>query len=84
MHQAWNASDVIEMMDRHPCVRAYFNGHNHEGAELMRKGVPYITFKSVLHEPGVNSFSAIHLFADRMEIAGNGREVSRVIPLKHV
>lgn len=82
MHQAWNASDVIEVIERHRCVRAYFNGHHHDGAEVMRNGVPYITFKSILHEPGVNAYSAIHLFSDRLQIEGNGREVSRVIALK--
>lgn len=83
-HQAWNAAEVLAVIDRHPAVAAYFNGHNHAGAEVIRQGVPYITFKSVLHEPGVNAYSAIHLFADRLEIEGNGREQSRVIPLARV
>ena len=81
-HQVWNHEAVIALIDRHPCVVAYFNGHNHAGAEVLRNGVPYITFKSILHEPAVNAFSAIHLFADRLEIEGNGREMSRVIPLR--
>lgn len=84
MHQAWNADEVTAVIDRHPSVRAYFNGHNHAGADVMRKGVPYLTFKSVLHEPGVNSYSVIRLFADRLEIIGNGREQSRVIALRAV
>ena len=83
-NQSWNSEAVIAMIDRHPSVVAYFNGHDHAGAEVMRKGVPYITFKSILHEPEVNAFSAIHLFADRLEIEGNGREKSRVIPLARV
>lgn len=80
-HQAWNCDGVLAVIDRHPSVAAYFNGHNHAGAEVMRKSIPYITFKSMLHEPGVNAYSAIHLHADRLEIEGNGREKSRVIPL---
>ena len=83
-HQAWNADAVLAVIDRHPCVAAYFNGHNHAGAEAMRNGIPYLTFKSILHEPEVNAYSAIHLFADRMEIEGKGREASRVIPLRPV
>lgn len=83
-HEAWNSDAVIALIDRHPCVAAYFNGHNHAGAEVMRNEVPYITFKSILHEPEVNAFSTIRLFADRMEIEGNGREVSRVISLRKV
>lgn len=82
MHQAWNVNDVTAVIDRHRCIRAYFNGHNHAGAEVVRKGVPYITFKSILHEPGVNSYSAVRLFADRLEIIGNGRETSRVVALR--
>lgn len=82
--RTWNSADLLEIIDRHSCVIAYFNGHHHDGAEVILKGVPYITFKSILHQPGVNAFSAIHLFADRLEIEGNGREVSRVIPLKRV
>lgn len=82
--QLWNNEAVIAAIDKHPCVVAYFNGHNHAGAEVVRNGVPYITFKSVLHEPDVNAYSAIHLFADRLEIEGNGREQSRVQPLRRV
>lgn len=81
-HQFWNSEAVLAVIDSHPCVAAFFNGHNHAGAEVVRKGVPYITFKSILHEPEVNAFSAIRLFADRLEIEGNGREASRVIPLR--
>jgi manganese-dependent ADP-ribose/CDP-alcohol diphosphatase len=80
--QAWNADDVTTVIDRHPSVRAYFNGHNHAGDEFVRNGIPYITFKSILHEPAMNAYSAIRLFADRLEIIGNGREKSRVFPLK--
>ncbi len=83
-NQLWNHEAVIAVIDRHPCVAAFFNGHQHDGAEVIRNGVPYITFKSVLHEPGVNAYSAIRLFPDRLEIEGNGREKSRVIPLKRL
>ncbi|GAA5130603.1 metallophosphoesterase [Luteolibacter yonseiensis] len=83
-HQVWNSEAVLAVIDRHPSVAAFFNGHNHAGAEVIRNGIPYITFKSILHEPEVNAFSAIRLFADRLEIEGNGRETSRVIPLRKV
>lgn len=82
--QAWNCDGVLAVIDRHPCVMAYLNGHNHAGAEVLRHGIPYITFKSVLHEPGVNSFSAIHVFENRLEIEGNGREASRTILLRPI
>ncbi len=79
--QAWNGNDVLAVIDRHPCVVAYFNGHHHDGAQVIRNGVPFITFKSILQKPGVNAFSAIHVFADRLEIEGKGREVSRTFEI---
>lgn len=81
-HQVWNAEEVLAVIDRHPCLRACFSGHNHEGAESVRNGVPFITFKSMLHRPGITAFSLIRLFEDRLEIEGQGRERSRTIALK--
>lgn len=81
-HVVWNRGEIFAVLDKHPCVRAFFNGHNHAGAEVVRNGIPYITFKSLLHEPGITAFSSVRLYADRVEIEGNGREKSRVIPLK--
>ena len=81
-HQAWNSGGILEVIGRHRCVRAYFCGHNHAGAEVLQDGVPYITFKSILHEPGVTAYAVVRLFKDRLEIEGRGREKSRVIPLR--
>jgi manganese-dependent ADP-ribose/CDP-alcohol diphosphatase len=81
-HQAWNADEVLAVIDRHPSLRAYFNGHNHTGAELVRNGVPFITFKSILQKPGITAYSVIRLFADRLEIEGQGREQSRTLALR--
>ncbi|MEO8616825.1 MAG: metallophosphoesterase, partial [Luteolibacter sp.] len=80
--QAWDCESLLALIDKHPWVLAYFCGHQHAGAEVMRNGVPYITFKSVLHEPGINAYSVIHLFKNKLEIEGYGRELSRVIPLR--
>jgi 3',5'-cyclic AMP phosphodiesterase CpdA len=80
-HQAWNSGEVLARIEGHACVRAYLCGHNHAGDEVIAKGIPYITFKSILHEPGVTAFAVLRLFKDRLVIEGRGREKSRVIPL---
>lgn len=81
-HQAWNSGAIVAVIDAHACVRAYFCGHNHAGAQTISKGVPYITFKSILHEPSVTAYSVVRLCKDRLVIEGRGREKSRVIPLR--
>jgi len=82
MHQLWNYTEVLAVIDRHPCVAAYFNGHNHAGAFVERNGVPYLTFRSLLHQPEVTAFSMVDVHADRIVIKGHGREESRVLKLR--
>lgn len=81
-HQAWNNRDILKIIDRHPSARAYLCGHNHAGCEVIRNGVPFITFKSILHEPGVTAYAVIRLYRNRLAIEGRGRETSREIPLR--
>ena len=80
-HHTWNHREIIAVLKRHPAVRAYFCGHQHAGAQVISDGVPYITFKSLLHEPDVTAYCVVRLFADRLVIEGRGREESRVIQL---
>jgi manganese-dependent ADP-ribose/CDP-alcohol diphosphatase len=80
--QVWNSQEVLAAIERHPSVRAFFCGHNHAGAEANGKEIPCITFKSLLHEPGVTSYAVLRLFKDRLVVEGRGREKSRVIPLR--
>lgn len=80
-HEIWNAAEVIAALERHPCVIAWFNGHNHAGAEAVRRGIPYLTFKSILHEPGKTAYALVTVKPDKLEIAGTGREKSRSYPL---
>ena len=81
-HQVWNSREVVAVIERHACVRAYFCGHNHAGGEVVAKGVPYINFKSLLHEAQTTADCVIRLFPDRLVIAGRGREKSRDIKLR--
>ena len=80
-HQAWNSADILAVLDRHPCVAAYFNGHNHAGGFAERNGIPCVTFRSMLHEPDITAFSVVDVHADRIVITGHGREESRVLTL---
>lgn len=81
-HELWGSGGPQALLLRHPSVRAYLCGHNHAGAEVIVDGLPFITFKSILHEPGVNAYAVVRLYRDRLVIEGRGREKSRVIQLR--
>ncbi len=79
-NQVTNSGEVLEVIGRHPCVRACFSGHNHGGGDTTtQEGVPCITFKSLLNVPEVTAYAVVRLFPDRLVIEGRGREKSRVI-----
>ena len=66
---------------RHRCVAAYFNGHNHAGGFAERKGIPYLTFRSMLHQPEITAFAVVDVHPGRIVITGHGREESRVLEM---
>ena len=48
----------------------------------MNDGVPYITLRGMVETKDTNAFATMRLFADRLEIAGHGREPNREIPFR--
>lgn len=78
-HNAWNSDALLQKLDQHRNIVAWFNGHNHYGAFAERNGVPCITLKGMVETPDTNAFSVLRLWTDRMVLTGSGRELSREI-----
>ena len=76
-HNIWNAAAVLALIDRHPHVVAWINGHNHAGAFGERAGVPYLTMRGMVETPDTTAFATAQILADRMVLTGFGREPSR-------
>lgn len=76
-HVIWNHTELLEVIEKHPCVAAYFCGHNHAGAYAEQNGRHFVTFRSILHKPDQTAFSIIHVHKDRIIIEAHGREVAR-------
>jgi 3',5'-cyclic AMP phosphodiesterase CpdA len=74
---AWNDTEVLAVIDRHPNVVAWLNGHNHAGNFALRNGVPYVTMHGMVETPDTTAFATARVLADRMILAGHGREPSR-------
>lgn len=81
-HNIWNADEVLAAIDRHPNVVAWLNGHNHAGAFAERKGVPFLTLRGMVETPDTTAFATAEILADRILLAGHGREPAREMPLR--
>ena len=82
MHTLWNEKRIIEILEQYDCVKAYINGHNHQGNYLEQKGIHYITIQGMVETPDRSAFAVININSDSLRITGNGREPNRTISLK--
>ncbi|MCM4167706.1 3',5'-cyclic adenosine monophosphate phosphodiesterase CpdA [Arenibacter antarcticus] len=77
-HNLWNADEVIDILESYPHVKAYINGHNHEGNYGVKNGIHYLTLQGMV-DTDENSYSVINIHSDYLEIIGFGREVNRIL-----
>lgn len=80
-HNLWNDTQVIRILENHPCVAAYMNGHNHAGNYSEKAGIHYLTLQGMVETPDTPAFAAITLHADHIEVNGFGREPDRVLAI---
>jgi 3',5'-cyclic AMP phosphodiesterase CpdA len=78
-HSMWDAERVVELLTAHDNVAAYFCGHNHDGNYGEIRGHHFVNFKGVVDTETENTFAIVDVYADRLEIRGFGREVSRTL-----
>ena len=81
-HNLWNRNDLITLISEYPCVKLFFNGHNHAGDNEMKDGIHYLTFKAMVNTNDTNSYATAFFTKDSIFISGYGREVSRRLKIK--
>lgn len=76
-HNVWNSAEVLAVIDRHPHVVAWINGHNHAGSFGERNGVPFLTLRGMVETADTTAFATAKILSDRIILNGHGREISR-------
>ncbi len=78
----WNDKEVRALLEQHPSVKAYFNGHDHPGNYAQHKGIHYLTFQAMVLGKKSNAFSVVQLYNNKIKINGFGREPNRLLDVK--
>ncbi len=81
IHNCWDDEELIALFEKHACVVAYFNGHNHAGNYGEKKGIHYLTIQGMVDTKDRNAYAVAKVFKDRIEIQGVGRVPSRTLQL---
>lgn len=79
-HLLWNHEQVMDVITRFSNVKAWFNGHNHEGDYVYNNGVHFITFSAML-DTEQTAFSFVKLSDSSIEIFGIGKQKSMKLAL---
>ena len=72
-HNLWNAGEIISLLEKFSCVKAYINGHNHKGKYGQKDGIHYLTLKGMV-ETEDNAYSIISVAENCLDLKGYGRE----------
>jgi manganese-dependent ADP-ribose/CDP-alcohol diphosphatase len=80
-HTAWNADEVVSILEKHPCVKAAISGHNHAGGYTLRSGIHYVTLEGAVDAAARDgAWAVVTLNARMFEIRGFGAATSRSLP----
>jgi predicted phosphodiesterase len=78
----WNRNQFLEVIKPYKNVKAFFNGHNHNGAYQLVDNVHYLTFKGMVDTENSSAFAKVKFDKDTIFVQGFEREPSRKLIIK--
>jgi len=75
-HNLLNDEQLLALLQKYNCVRAWICGHNHDGNYGQSNDIHCLNMKGIVDHEFDLAFSLISLFEDRIEIEGFGNEIS--------
>ncbi|MFF4761717.1 metallophosphoesterase [Streptomyces sp. NPDC001292] len=79
-HNAYNDTQLIDLVTSYDNVVAWFNGHNHAGNYGFTRGTHFVNFKGMV-DTTTTSYATVQAYEDHLLIEGFGREPSRIVPI---
>ncbi|MGH3344659.1 MAG: metallophosphoesterase [Carbonactinosporaceae bacterium] len=80
-HNAWNDDALLDLLEPHDSVVAYFNGHNHAGNFGEQDGIYHVSFQGMVNLTS-NAYATVRVYPDRLQIDGYGREPDRTLRIR--
>jgi hypothetical protein len=70
----WNREEVVAVLERHPAVLAYINGHVHSGGYGVRNGIHYLTVNGMVDTEDTTAYGvAARNAPGNVTVTGSGR-----------
>jgi 3',5'-cyclic AMP phosphodiesterase CpdA len=81
-HNLLNASEVMKIITKYPCMKAWFCGHNHHGNYGMHSDIHFINVKGMVEGEFDNAWSIVSLDDHCISMEGYGNEISAQLVLR--
>ncbi|VAW26477.1 hypothetical protein MNBD_BACTEROID06-1266 [hydrothermal vent metagenome] len=78
----WNDVEVVQILEKHTSVKAYFNGHHHPGNYVEKEGIHYVTFQGMVMTKEETAYAVVTLGKKEITVEGVGREPFRTLRIK--
>jgi len=75
-HNLLNDNEVLQLIKKYNCVKAWVCGHNHEGNYGMYNDTHFVNLKGMVDTEHQLAFGIFKLYNDRIELQGFGSEIS--------
>ncbi|XP_045212061.2 manganese-dependent ADP-ribose/CDP-alcohol diphosphatase-like [Mercenaria mercenaria] len=81
----WNAPDILHEIHEHSdSVLCYLSGHDHSGGMAFdEKNILHMALPGVLENNRDSDFGTMYMYANRLELVGNGRVWNVTLALKY-
>ena len=77
-----NDQELLKLLAEESIVKAYINGHNHDGNYGLYKRLPCWTIEGMLDFADKTAYAYVELYDSKMVIHGYGRTYSRTVTLR--
>jgi predicted phosphodiesterase len=81
MHNLLDTPRILAILRKARGIKAWFNGHNHQGNYGKYGETHFITLKGMVDTRRRPAFCTVELFGKHIAIRGYGREPSRILPI---
>lgn len=75
-HNLLNDVELLNVIEKHDCVKAWFNGHNHHGNYGVLKNTHFVNVKGMVETEFDSAFCVVQLSKERIILKGFGTEIS--------
>lgn len=80
-HNLLNDLEVLNVIEKYGCIKAWFNGHNHHGNYGLMHNTHFVNVKGMVETEYDSAFCVVQLSEESIKLKGFGTEISATLSI---